>query len=218
MIEFINNQAELTTAATDLLLGCVALWCAKSLPKPQHARYRTLWRAIFLLLALAAVLGAVAHGLVISKPVYEGLWAVIYLALALLVAAFLVVFVWDLFGPARARQIMGPAVLLGGGFFAYTLLFPSSFLPFVIYQVSVMLCALAGYSWLAVQVGRAGAGWLALGIAITIVASAVQATKALSFTLVWAFDHNGVYHLIQTVGLWVLLYGYSKAVNAPASP
>jgi hypothetical protein len=41
---------------------------------------------------------------------------------------------------------------------------------------------------------------------------AVQAKKSLRLTLVWQFDHNGVYHLIQAVGLLFLLAGLRRSL------
>ncbi|MBB3167367.1 DUF6962 family protein [Simiduia aestuariiviva] len=207
MIEFVDSPTELTTAATDLILSLIAFWCCRAVPKQGERFYWRLWQSIFGLLSLAALLGALVHGLQLDDRVYQALWAVIYLALALLITAFLVISVWDVFGPDRARQIKGLAMLLGGGFFTYTLLFPSSFLPFIIYQVCVMVMALLGYLWLCAARGAPGCNWLAAGIAITIAASAIQATQALSFTFIWPFDHNGVYHFVQMGALWVLLRG-----------
>ena len=44
-------------------------------------------------------------------------------------------------------------------------------------------------------------------MAVNILAAAVQAEGALGFTLIWTFDHNGVFHLVQMVGLGLLVWG-----------
>ena len=78
-----------------------------------------------------------------------------------------------------------------------------------------MLLALGGYIWLACQ-GRLEGTWLmAAGILVTIIAAGVQAGKAVSFTINWSFDHNGVYHLIQMVGIVLLVAGLRKALCSP---
>ena len=48
---------------------------------------------------------------------------------------------------------------------------------------------------------------MALGVALNIVAVAIQATRTVSFTLVWQFDHNGVFHVVETLAIAVLVVG-----------
>jgi len=44
------------------------------------------------------------------------------------------------------------------------------------------------------------------------VAAAIQATQAASFTFIWPFDHNGVFHLVQMVALVVLCAGLQSSL------
>lgn len=203
-MEFIAIPTEQTTAATDLMLACLAgFFALKSAATGFRPR---LWRWVFGLLALAGLLGALAHGLVLESGLKDWLWRGIYLSLALTVALFALVVLTDLGGDAMGRRWRWPLVAVGCGFFAYTLFFPDSFLPFIVYELLAMGFALLGYGWLARR-GRPGAGWLCAGVALTIVAAGIQATKLISFTLVFAFDHNGVYHLVQLPALWLLYRG-----------
>ena len=104
-------------------------------------------------------------------------------------------------------------VVIGVGFLGITLIWPDSFMVFIVYETVAMLFALGGYTWLAWQ-GRLEGAWLmVIGILTTIVAAGVQAGKLLSFTFIWSFDHNGVYHLIQMVGIGLLLAGLKKALR-----
>lgn len=191
---WVDSITELTTAATDLLLALMALVLA--LLYRQHGS----WSRVFGLLALGAGLGAVAHGLALPAVVIAACWRVIYAALALLVAQFALVVIEDLWGPTAARRATLPLLALAAGFWLYTSFVGDSFLPFIVYEVLAMGFALAGFSWLAIQ-RRAGAGWLVMGVLLTLLAAAVQALKLLTFTFIWPFDHNGVYHLIQMVAL-----------------
>jgi hypothetical protein len=61
-----------------------------------------------------------------------------------------------------------------------------------------------------------GAEWMAAGVLLMIVAAVVQATKSLYFQLIWPFDHNGVFHLIQMAGLGALTRGLAKGLKRPA--
>ena len=80
------------------------------------------------------------------------------------------------------------------------------FLVFVIYEGAGLLFALAVHGWLA-RSGRAGAHWVTAGLAVSLAAGVVQAIDTLSFRLVWTFDHNGIFHLVQALGLGLLLVG-----------
>jgi hypothetical protein len=48
---------------------------------------------------------------------------------------------------------------------------------------------------------------MASGVLLSMIAAGLQARKSTAFTLVWKFDHNGIYHIIQTVGLLLLIAG-----------
>lgn len=103
-------------------------------------------------------------------------------------------------------------VAVGVGFFGITLVWPDSFLVFIMYEAVAMFFALGGYIWLAYR-GRLEGAWLmAVGIFATIIAAGVQASNAVSFSFIWSFDHNGVYHLIQMVGIVLLVAGLRNAL------
>jgi hypothetical protein len=86
-------------------------------------------------------------------------------------------------------------------------------LVFTIYEAVAMLFSLCGYVWLAYKDRLDGAVWMSAGILISIVAALVQASKMTSFQLIWEFDHNGTYHLIQIVGILFLLTGLRKSLK-----
>ena len=54
------------------------------------------------------------------------------------------------------------------------------------------------------------------GIALNIVAAAIQATGSVRFTLVVPFDHNGVFHLVQMAAIVVLVAGVAKGLEDAA--
>jgi hypothetical protein len=84
---------------------------------------------------------------------------------------------------------------------------PDTFLISIVYQITAMLFALVAYGWLAINHQLSGAGLMAAGILVTILAAGVQAGQSVSFTFIWKFDHNGAYHLIQMVGVILLTAG-----------
>ena len=215
MIEFIDIPTEQTTAVTDILLALVALGCALYLWRIGRARDRYkvyVWSWAFGLLTLASALGAVAHGIVMSTKANDLLWQPINLALGLTISLFVVGVVHDAWGWPSARRLMPVLLVMGVAFFVVTRLVPGTFLVFILYEAVAMLFALGVYLWLAARRRLAGAGWMAAGILITIIAAGIQASNAVLVRFVWEFDHNGVFHLVQIVGVIVLTVGLCSAL------
>jgi hypothetical protein len=193
---------EQTTAATDLIITVVALGCALSLwrLRPIDVWKVTLWSAIYGLLSLAGLLGALAHGLALPEIIKFIIWQPLNLTLGVMVALFVTGAVYDWRGviPARRtlRGMLGAALL----FYLVTLIFSDTFLVFVIYALLAMLAAIFIYTRLALSGHLPGAWLMVGGIVIFMAASIVQGGKLLAFTFIWQFDHNGAFHLIQLAG------------------
>jgi hypothetical protein len=88
----------------------------------------------------------------------------------------------------------------------------SSFLAFIIYEAVVMVIALVAYGVLAVRGRLQGAGLMCAGIAVTIAAAVIQASGSVTARLVWEFDHNGLFHLVQMPGLLLLAAGLKASL------
>jgi hypothetical protein len=210
-VQLIDIPTEQTTAATDLIIALMAIVAAMYLKRNGPDRLRgSLWRSVLILLAVAALLGAAGHGLVLGERAYLALWSAVYLPLALLVAAFLAATIRDLAGDAPARRAVPALTAIALAFFAYMLLDPDNFLPFIVYEIVAMTLSLAGFAWISIRGNLAGAGWITGAIAVNILAAAIQAEGSLGFTLVWTFDHNGVFHLVQMVGILLLVQGLRR--------
>jgi hypothetical protein len=211
-LKFVDHPTERTTAATDIILAGLGLAGMFFLLSWSHFNpwKAGLWTAVFGLMALAAALGAIAHGFQMSATANRRWWIPLNLSLSLTVAFFLVGVIYDLWGLAVAQRILTFAVAMGLVFLGVTLLFPSKFLVFILYEAAVMLFALGGYIWLAVEGQLPGTGWMAGGVLVTLIAAAVQVLwdgRSKPLTLIWQFDQNGLFHLIQMVGGVLLLIG-----------
>jgi hypothetical protein len=57
---------------------------------------------------------------------------------------------------------------------------------------------------------------VAAALAVSLAAGAVQATDLGSVRLLWEFDHNGLFHLVQLVGLVLLVAGLRRLLPAAA--
>jgi len=211
---------ELTTAATDAILALLALYCIRWLGARRSADPAkvTLWILVLALLAVASLLGAVAHGFDLSADTLYLLWQPLFLSLGLVVALFVVAATYDGLGPAPARRLMIPALVAGACFYLVTLLFPGTFLVFVLYEAVAMLVALALYVRLALVTGRRWAWLMVLGIALNIAAAGIQASGTVRLNLGVPLDHNGVFHLVQMVAIVVLVAGVGKSLDETESP
>lgn len=199
---------ELTTGATDALLALLAAAGARWIrtrPRIEPARARA-WSLVFLLLAGASALGAIAHGLDLPARTRALLWHPLYLLLGLLVAAFLVAAIHDLGGERAARRARWPLLSAGAAFYASAQLLGGAFIVFVAYEAAAMLSALAIYLLLAARRRLPGAGVIAAGILLNLVAAGVQAST-LSMDVGVPLDHNGLFHVVQAVAVIVMLAG-----------
>ncbi|MGD8999068.1 MAG: hypothetical protein PVF75_01525 [Granulosicoccaceae bacterium] len=213
-MEFTDVATEQTTAATDAILAVILIVAAVYVHRSgrQMSWKSSLWSWVFSLLAAASILGAIAHGLELAKAHQTLLWHSVYVSLGLSVALFIVAIAYDIWGVVVARRLLPIMLIIGSGFFVLTLIGSGDFEVFIIYESVAMLFALGGYVWLACY-GRLDGAWLmAAGILVSIVAAVVQAGNAVLVTLIWPFDNNGVYHLIQMIGVILLMAGLRTAL------
>jgi hypothetical protein len=75
-----------------------------------------------------------------------------------------------------------------------------------------MLFVLAGYFYLAAGNRLPGAGWIVAGIVISILAAAIQAAAPDGVVIIWGLDHNGVFHMVQMVGVPALVIGLKTSL------
>ena len=204
---------ELTTAATDAALSffCLAiLW--RLVAVPVNARWkRALWGWVFGLLALGSVLGAVAHGLELMASILGIIWWFLYLSLGVTVAIFVVGGIYDWRSERAARTALPWAIAAGAAFAALTQFLGGAFVIFVAYEATAMVATLTMYIALSTSGRLAGAGTVAVGIGLSIVAAAVQAS-ALNLHLIVPFDHNGLFHLVQLAATAALATGLRRGL------
>lgn len=208
-LELVDIATERSTAATDVALALLALVLAAQLIRtPLMNGWRTkVWVFAFCLLGAGASLGAIVHGLVLPEELFQLLENALILCLGLMIALFVVASVHDIWGEPRSRRLLLPMLSVGIAFFVITLFSADSFVLFIFYQSVATLFALAGYAWLSYRRSLGGAGWIAAGILVTILAAAVQATGSMSVRIIWPLDHNGIFHLMQMPGLLLMMRG-----------
>lgn len=216
-MELAAQATERTTAATDALLAVAALVVLAGLRHRAPPSFgRGVWLSALTAMALASVLGAVAHGLELSAGVRDLLWQPLYLALGTTMALFVVGAVRDWRGDRAARRVLPAMLVLTLAFYGATRASGGDFVVFVLYEVAALGFALAVYAWLALRRRRAGAAAMAAALAVSLAAGAVQAADIGTIRLLWDFDHNGVFHLVQLMGIVLLGAGLRRILHRPA--
>lgn len=201
-----TSPYERVTAWTDVLMGLLAGFIAYQLSQIFGFKF-TVWTWAFALLTISSFLGAVAHGYEMTRKTNDRLWMSINLSLGLALGLFVVGALFDLSGEAIARMSLPLMLVVGFGFFLITVWKPGTFMTFIAYEAVAMLFALGVYIYLLFTLSLAGAGWMVMGVLVTIIAAAVQATGKAGKGIFWYFDNNGVFHLIQMVGMVLLFVG-----------
>lgn len=215
-LQLTGVETELTTAATDTLLTLVVIagiaWLCRRVPLSPR---RTLWVRGLGLFAAAGVLGALVHGFDLDPATRKLLWQPLYLTLGSALAFFSAGAIGDWRGDAPARRVLPFLLAVALGFYVLTWVSGGKFLVFVIFEAAALLLALIVYARLAFA-GRRGATFVAAGLVLSLAGGVLQASN-LSLHLVWDFDHNGLYHLVQLVGVLFLLAGLGGTLSVPQS-
>ena len=209
-MEFIDIPTEQTTSVTDIILALLALGLALfiySIGRNRDLKKTRIWFWVFVLLSFASVLGAIAHGIKMPEQTNYYIWQPINLALGLTVALFIAGVVYDMRGFSLPRALLPIVLTIGVLFYLMTVIFSGTFIVFILYETVGMLFAFVSYLVLAIRRKLQGSLLMALAILITMIASGIQAIGTIHIRLIWEFDNNGLFHIIQMLGLVFFLLG-----------
>jgi len=213
-LKFIKIPTEKTTAVTDLLLALVAavgICYLQWVESPEVWKIK-IWSWAFTVIGLCGILGAIAHGLELTEAKHRQIWNLLNLGLGLAVSIFVIGVIYDLWGLAHSRKMLPWMMVTAAGFYLITRLYAGIFFAFIVYEALALLFALVAYSWLALKGQLEGAVLIALGILISILAAGIQANKKVFVKLIVEFDHNGIFHIVQIIGMLFLLAGLRKSL------
>jgi hypothetical protein len=201
-----HSPFERVTAVTDIFMGLLAARAAIQLA--QLSGFRSdVWAWTFGLLAFSSFLGAIAHGFEMNPKVNDHIWMPINLSLGLVLGLFVVGALFDLNGAVLASKFLPVMLVIGFGFFLVTVWKPGTFMTFIAYEAVAMLFALGVYVYLFFASTLSSVEWMVAGIFVTILAAVIQATGKAGKSMFWYFDNNGVFHLIQMIGIVLLMVG-----------
>jgi hypothetical protein len=130
-MKFIKNSAEKASAVTDIMLALVAfggIVFLRNLQLNSVGLFKiSIWSAAIGLIGLAATLGAIAHGVVLSRRFHRRVWLALNMALSLAVSIFVVGVVYDLWGFEISLATLPILLTAGLGFYLITLIYPGIF-------------------------------------------------------------------------------------------
>lgn len=218
MIEFIDIPTEQTTAITNVVLAILAMICIFQIHQTKDQRNhksqkKNIWSWVFKLIALAGVLGAIVHGFMLSEEAKYILWQILYLILGLVVSLFVVGVIHDLKGYINSKIIL--AIIAAGTLFFITASILDNFLAFIVYEILAIVFSISVYIWLATSRRLVGSWLMVGGLFISMVAAIIQSIGAVQITFIWKFDQNGIFHIMQAIGLLFIMAGVKSSLRQP---
>ena len=130
-MKFLKIPAEQSTAVTNIMLALVAFGGIVFL---RYLQYNSdgiwkinIWSAAIGLIGLSAMLGAVAHGVVLSRTSHRRIWLSLNMTLGLAVSLFVVGVVHDQWGFNISLATLPILLMAGLGFYLITLIYPGIF-------------------------------------------------------------------------------------------
>jgi Family of unknown function (DUF6962) len=199
--------AEPTTTLTDYLIAAVALALGTRLLRAAGGRTSArLWAATFFATAAAAVVGGTSHGFAphIGPALHALLWRITYSCIGLANLFLLAGGLYAVTAGTLRRALLTVVGLRFAVFAAFILTGERSFGP-VILDLAVTLAALLAIG-LVLHLGRrepAGT-WILGAVALSLIGASVQRS---GLGLHADLNHNDLFHLIQTAGLYLFYRG-----------
>jgi hypothetical protein len=218
MLQITDIPTEQTTAATDVLLAILAFFITVKIHqsgKGIDIIKTRIWTWVFGLLTFASADGAIAHGFQMNKLTKSILWQPLNLSLVLTICLFAAGVVYDLKKFRLPKAFIPVLLICAIIFFAITVILPDALTTiFIKAEAFAMIFAFITYAILASRKTIKGAGLMAAGILITIIASALQTIHTIKVMFIWEFDHNGICHIVQMIAVIFLFQGLLKELKS----
>lgn len=197
---------EPVTMLTDYALAGVTGWLGWLLYRArENVRARSFWALAFAALALAAALGGTFHGFfgTLSEGARYLLWKTTVLAVG--VASFGMLagsaFAVTAGGMRRVLPVLAAAKLV---IYSVWMLSHDQFI-YVVADTGLAMAGVAAlHGWSAMRSRDRASPWMLGGVALSIVAAAVQAS---GYALHANFNHNDIYHVFQIAAMWLFYSG-----------
>ena len=195
---------------TDYLLTLECVVFAVLLARPGHvgvATVRFAFVTFFSAAASASLFGGTVHGF-FPDPTSTGnraLWTATMLSVGLTALAALVAGARLSARRGLAAKLMPVFAFLYVIYAVVVIFFRREFIVAIYFYVPATVFLLGVFVWLWTTAQNPGAPWGVAGLLLTFVAAGVQVGRvALHPTYL---DHNGLYHLVQAVAMYLLFRG-----------
>lgn len=212
----------MTTAATNIVIAVSAaalLLRVRKLHGEDRAR-SALWQTIFALLCAVGIYGFCVHAIVMDTPTLNAAWMPLSFLMGLMVASFTITAFYETFGSRVLKKAVIINVILSVVFFLAMLLLSKFiagyFVVFIVYSALNFLLCLVLYGVTARK--RKHTVYYMIGILLMMAGSVLQAMRTITFTLIWKFDYNTVYHLFLLASLFFFYTGYEKGCACGVIP
>jgi hypothetical protein len=218
MLQITVIPTEQTTAATDVLLSILAFIVTVKINRSGKGIdiiKTRIWTGVFGLLTFASADGAIAHGFQMNKLIRSVLWQPLNLSLVLTICLFAAGVVYDIRKFRLPKALVPVLLVFAILFFAITEILPDALTTiFIKGEAIAMVFAFVAYIILASRKTIKGAGLMAAGILFTIIASVLQAIHTIKVMFILEFDHNGICHIVQMVGVIFLFQGLKRELKS----
>ncbi|WP_444900812.1 DUF6962 family protein [Microbulbifer sp. VAAC004] len=216
MLKLTDVPTEQVSAITDLVLAVLALFIFLYFIRPEFKSSwkRNCWICFFGVMFVVGLLGSVIHGFQIAGPERIFMWHVLFFFLGLFLVSFTLAIIGDLAGERISRKLLPYIFLIGLIFYFIAVSRIDGFIVFVGYQALVMIPVVIGYTWMGVMGRLPGAWYMVIGGFVSLLAVVLQVRTALEFTFIWTFNHNSLYHMVQTIGVLFFFAGIRKSLQA----
>jgi hypothetical protein len=202
------NLIQPASSVTDAVLGIVALLAALGLGGQSKTYAR--WRWAFVFIGLAALLGAVHHGFLEDTPsIARHTWAAITILVAVSISFVLAATISTVLGEGRGQALMVVRSVSLGVFIVLALLGETAVSTLVITEGGTMLIILG--LW-AMAMSRREPGVLLI-VAAMVVSAAGGVVRNLPVGIDingWYFGSDAFFHMIQTLGIFLLFVGVRR--------
>lgn len=217
-----TTAPEMTTAVTNIVIAvsaAVLFFLVRKLHGEDRVR-AALWQTIFAILCAVGVYGFFVHAIVMDTPTLNAAWMPLSFIMGLMVAAFTITAFYEAFGRRALKKAVIINVILAVIFFLAMLLLSKFiagyFVVFIAYSaINFILCVVL-YAFTARK--RRHTIYYIVGILLMMAGSVLQAMRTITFTIVWQFDYNTVYHLFLLASLFFFYTGYKKGCACGVIP
>ncbi|HYF40706.1 MAG TPA: hypothetical protein VD930_13510 [Gemmatimonadales bacterium] len=199
---------------TDLVLAGLGAWFAWRLATGRRRTFSKAGATLMGGLGSAAFWGAVFHAFFPQETATTAgfiAWIPVSLSIAVAATAMLHIAL-EILLPGMASVVRrGILAAYVAGFATVVLLVDESFTSIVFFYVPALLLFLAGAG---LQAVRTGSGWNSIVVGLLVSVGAALMQQAGVSLDPDHFDHNAVYHVIQSIALVILYRGFRELPEA----